>query len=167
LIDLWCVLDFERRAWGREFVRAAVGGVPKQPELITEIALDEPDVFLMGRRRKDQRSIVNGSGRTLIVLGTLREDPPERPWEALKDDPPEGLYHLVLWDGRRRELRVTSDVMGSRKLYYWGRDGAWILSTTLGAFRHAPSGSPVPTVWRSPKSSHSAIRSETGPCWRA
>jgi len=142
LIDLWCVLDFERRGWGRDFVRAAVRDAPGQPDLITEIALDEPDVFLVGRRRSDQRSIVGGGDRTTIVLGTLCEDAAERSWETLKEDPPRGLYHLVLWDRRRRELRITSDVMGSRKLYYWGRDRAWILSTTLGAFRHAPGGKP-------------------------
>ena len=144
MIDLWCVLDFERRGWGRDFVRAAVADAPAQPDLVTEIALDEPDVFLMGRRRRDQRSIVDGRGPTMIVLGTLCEDPGELAWEALKDHPPRGFYHLVLWDGRRRELRVTSDVMGARKLYYWGRDGAWILSTTLAAFRHVPSGKPAP-----------------------
>jgi len=144
LIDLWCVLDFERRGWGRDLVRAAAADGAERPDVVTEIALDEPDVLLVGRRRRDQRSVLDVGGQTMIVLGTLCEDPSELGWEALKDHPPRGLYHLLLWDGRRRELRITSDVVGARKLYYWGRDGAWILSTTLGAFRHAPGGKPRP-----------------------
>ena len=144
MIDLWCVLDFERRGWGRDFVRAAAGEASALPDLITEIALDEPDVFLMGRRRSDQCSIVTGREQTTIVLGTLYDDPSALTWEALKDDPPRGLYQLLFWDARRRELRITSDVMGARRLYYARREAAWILSTTLGAFRHAPGGKPAP-----------------------
>ncbi len=148
LIDLWCALDCSATGWGRRFVTRALDAAASRPRVEAVTILDQPDVLLAGRRRSDQTSCLSAGDDRLIVLGTVCDDLSRRAgrdgfdWDSLCRDPPSGLYHLLLWRPAARELRVSSDVVGARPLYYWGRDGRFVLSTTLEAFRGLPGGAP-------------------------
>lgn len=150
--SLFCQVDWSPDSASTRIAPEVMDDLRPLPGVEVRVLLEEPGIAVAGGGGNLDPAIIRGRRYTIAVQGSVCGGLPanladsEQAVEALAADPPDGIYNLLIWDASMRRLRVCSDVLGIKPLYYRSVGRTLMLASELKAFRHGPSAAPGPNI---------------------